>query len=320
MSGSVAVPDVSVVMGVYNGRNSIDRTISSVLSQSGISFEFIVVDDGSTDGSSAILRKYEACDNRVRVLRQSNQGLTRALVAGCGLARGRYIARQDCGDVSLQGRLAELASCLDANPDTLMVSCGTRFLGPLGEELFTVNQSSEVLMRGLLASDPEALRGPSHHGSTMFRRDAYEKVGGYRSEFRVAQDLDLWTRLAEVGRCVAIDATLYEARLEAGSISAARREEQVEATRVIADCIRQRRNGASDLVVLEKWLQTSRRQAPRRKRSKASTDASFYYFIGSILQDRQPAASRNYFQRALLASPFHVRSLAKLVLSIVRMK
>src|SRR5262245_61573626 len=94
-------PDVSVVMSVYNGADKLGETIDSILSQDGISLEFIVVNDGSNDESEGFLNNCAKRDPRIRVLHQENQGLTRALINGCALARGEYIARQDAGgDIS----------------------------------------------------------------------------------------------------------------------------------------------------------------------------------------------------------------------------
>jgi glycosyltransferase involved in cell wall biosynthesis len=83
-----SLPDISVVMGVYNGADRLRETMESVLSQEGVSLEFIVIDDGSTDGSALVLDNYACHDARVRILHQENQGLTRALIKGCEAARG----------------------------------------------------------------------------------------------------------------------------------------------------------------------------------------------------------------------------------------
>jgi glycosyltransferase involved in cell wall biosynthesis len=91
-------PDVSVVMSVYNDATYLCGAVESILIQEGVSFEFIIIDDGSTDGSGQILDEYAAKDSRIRVVRQQNRGLTRALIAGCAMARGKYIARQDSDD------------------------------------------------------------------------------------------------------------------------------------------------------------------------------------------------------------------------------
>ncbi len=99
-------PDVSVVMSAYNGSRDLAKSVDSILCQEGVNFEFIIVNDGSTDESPRLLEQYAAKDARVRVIHQENRGLTKALIRGCAEARGEFIARQDVGDLSLPGRLA----------------------------------------------------------------------------------------------------------------------------------------------------------------------------------------------------------------------
>ena len=103
------IPKVSVVMSVYNGAEHLAETLDSVLQQEDCDFEFIVVNDGSTDSTASILDEYARRDPRLRIIHQSNTGLTQALINGCHQARGEYIARQDAGDVSLSSRLSILA-------------------------------------------------------------------------------------------------------------------------------------------------------------------------------------------------------------------
>ena len=92
---------LSVVMAVYNGAAKLARTLDSIAAQTMPDYECIVVDDGSTDDTSAILAQRAANDARIRVIRQENQGLTRALIAGCAAARADLIARLDWGDASM---------------------------------------------------------------------------------------------------------------------------------------------------------------------------------------------------------------------------
>jgi glycosyltransferase involved in cell wall biosynthesis len=108
---------MSVVMSVYNGVNRLHETMESILSQEGVSLEFIVIDDGSKDGSDVVLDNYARHDARVRIVHQENQGLTRALIRGCEAARGKYIARQDAGDISLPNRLRLQKAVLDQQED-----------------------------------------------------------------------------------------------------------------------------------------------------------------------------------------------------------
>ncbi len=121
---------ISVVMSVYNGAPTLGATLDSILGQTERDFECIVVDDGSTDATSAILAEYSARDPRIRVIRQLNAGLTRALIAGCAEARGVYVARQDAGDLSDPRRFELQKRALDADPEIIFVSGATLFAGP----------------------------------------------------------------------------------------------------------------------------------------------------------------------------------------------
>ena len=111
---TAAIPEVSVVMAVFNGQDQLSITVDSILGQQNCDFEFIIVDDGSTDNTPGILARYARQDNRITVLSQPNQGLTKALIHGCNHATGDCIARQDCGDRSLPGRLFAQHQFLDA--------------------------------------------------------------------------------------------------------------------------------------------------------------------------------------------------------------
>ena len=293
-------PDVSVVMSVYNGASHLAATMDSILSQEGVEFEFIVVNDGSTDETGEILDDYARRDSRVRVIHQRNTGLTRALIRGCAAATGEFIARQDAGDVSLAGRLALQLDVFRNNSNVVMTSCGTRFVGPGNEFLYEVRQVGDELHRGLQHVDIDRVHGPSSHTSVMFRRETYEKVGGYRAQFNVAQDLDLWMRLAEVGMCWATPEVLCEFHLSKNSISAVRRYEQIRSAKIIVKCAAARRSGRDDSALIAKWAQQRKWNLffwwwlPRRLQ-----EAKFYYFIGSMLRHRQPKQAQLYFWRAV---------------------
>src|ERR1700741_3964339 len=132
------IPDISVVMGVYNGADHLSETIDSILAQQNVALELIVVNDGSTDESLAVLKHYENQQSRVRVITQENHGLTRSLITGCASARGRYIARQDSGDISDSHRLAVQKEALDTDSSLTFVSTWTEFCGPRLEHLYLV--------------------------------------------------------------------------------------------------------------------------------------------------------------------------------------
>ena len=302
--------DVSVVMSVYNEADGLRRTLDSVLSQVGVDLEFIVVNDGSTDESPDILKEYARKYSRLKILHQDHIGLTKALIRGCNAARGKYIARQDAGDISLPGRLQTQFDFLERHCDVVLVSCGTRFVGPEMEYLYDIIQTNGDTTDRLRTQSAANLRGPSHHGCTMFRRSVYNRVGGYRSEFYFAQDLDLWVRLCEVGEHHVIPKVLYQARIDPVDISRKHRKEQVILTQLIIECTDLRRKGLDERTILRKAERIIPKADLKRIRERR---ADAFYFIGSCMHQRDRIKARHYFTLAIKANPFHLRSWYKLI-------
>src|SRR5262245_17827114 len=112
-----SLPRVSVVMSVYNGLPLVRAAVQSILDQTLEDFEFVIVNDGSTDGTLDYLRSVEAHDSRIRVLDQANTGLTRALIRGVAEARAPLIARMDADDISAPDRLHKQVQVMDSDPD-----------------------------------------------------------------------------------------------------------------------------------------------------------------------------------------------------------
>ena len=129
------IPLVSVVLSVYNGEKYLMNAIESILDQTYPAFEFIIVNDGSTDNSPKIIDKYRKLDNRIKVLNQKNRGLIDSLNRGLALANGRYIARMDSDDISLPSKLEEQYNYLENNPD----------IGVLGTWIEMINEDGKPL-------------------------------------------------------------------------------------------------------------------------------------------------------------------------------
>lgn len=288
-------PEISVVMSVYNGAEHLEATLQSILTQEGCEFEFIVVNDGSTDASGRILDEWAARDKRLRVIHQQNTGLTKALIRGCAAARGEFIARQDVGDISLPGRLKHQAAKLREDTSCVAVSCHTEFVGPQDEFLYRVAIDENALNAGLLSTNNEDLRGPPGHGSVMMRRTAYEAVGGYREAFYFAQDIDLWTRLAERGKFAVVSALLFRVKIEAGAISGTQTVEQRRLAAIIAQLAAARRAGRDEA----SWLVQAMMIRPAAMPDKARRLARGNYFIGCCLRKRDPAKAAGYFSAAV---------------------
>lgn len=283
---------LSVVMAVYNGAAQLQATLDSILGQSEPDFELIVVDDGSTDATPSILAS--VADPRLRVISQTNTGLTRALIRGCGEARGQVIARHDAGDRSHPDRFRKQLALLDQDRALVLVSCATSYHAPRGERMYVVRADGGDVRRSLLHDGVDAIRGLTHHGSAMFRRDAYLAAGGYRAPFHFAQDLDLWVRLARIGGVGFVDEILYEARVDVGAISSTHRPEQIELAR-IALAIRDDPAREAELLAQASLIGPQRRRRTRRDVAKA------FYFIASCLRRVGDRHWRRYAMEGLRA-------------------
>ncbi len=296
-----AAPTVSVVMGVYNGARYLSAAIDSVLMQQGVAFEFIIVDDGSTDATPTILADAALRDARIRVITQANAGLTQALIRGCEQARGQYIARQDSDDLSLPGRLRQQAEMLDGDASLAFVSCWSEVMGPNDEPLITHRRpgtaaaATELLVHGR--------SGPPGHGSVMFRRDAYERVGGYRALFYYAQDGDLWLRLAMVGRINYAQQVFYRYRISPESISGKMHVNKLPYARLIDELHAARLRGEDELPILVAFTPPSRQSGGQT----SSTDATLY-FIARCLLDRRDPRARDYLRNCLRRNPLNMRA------------
>jgi glycosyltransferase involved in cell wall biosynthesis len=304
----------SFVLPVYNAALEITRTIESVLHQTDGDFELIVVDDGSRDATPQVLARCAAADARIRVITQPNAGITRALIAGCAAARGTYIARHDAGDWSDPERLAAERRLLDSNSDVTFVSCWTQFVGPEGEPLFVARGPEEAAEPADIIDigrEHGIIGGPTHHGSVVFRRDAYERVGGYRAAFYYGQDWDLWYRLAAAGKFQVAARTMYFARVDENSISSISREAQRNLARLSHQALLARSRGESDAALLAKAAAVK----PRRRRFCAR--ARGLYFIGEALRRNRDARARKYLGRAVRNCPLHVKAWIRLVQTLL---
>ena len=299
-----APPDISVVMSVYNNAATLPAALESILSQEGVALEFIVVNDGSTDGTAAILDEAAARDPRLKVVHKKNEGLTRALIDGCAQARAPWIARQDADDVSLPGRLkAQLARA--QQPDgPAMVVCAAMCQTPEGLPLYTVAlPPDEAAARKQILEQGKTL---CPHGAILMSTAAYQQVGGYRPQFYFAQDLDLVTRLAERGGIGIVSETRYAFLFTVDSISGRHHKQQETYCHLIGKSHQARQRGDSETPWLNKAAALSSRI--RARGTRPSDKFAGLYFIGCCLRRREPALAREYLARALDIRPWSPRA------------
>lgn len=189
-------PYVSVIMPVYNGAADLRRAIDTVLGQSFRDFELIVINDGSTDDSAALLNTVD--DPRVRVIHQENMGLAATLNRGMAIAKGELIARQDQDDLSHPERFARQVTYLNDNPECILLGTAAEIW--VGDEP-TDRAHDHPTEHNLLAFEL-LFNNPFVHSSVMMRLDAVRSIGGYTTDKlrQPPEDYELWSRLARKGR------------------------------------------------------------------------------------------------------------------------
>jgi glycosyltransferase involved in cell wall biosynthesis len=209
----MSVPLVTVLVTVLDGERHLRESLDSILGQTFRDFELVVVDDGSTDSTPAVLASY---GDRVTVLRNDeNLGVPRAANRGLAMARGRFVARQDADDVSDPERLERQVAFLEAHPEVALVACAYRRIDPQGR----------VTGKRPVPLDPVSIRwrllflNAFTHSSLVFRRDAVEAIGGYSDEFVYAHDYDLICKLARRGPLAALAEPMVSYRRSESSVT-----------------------------------------------------------------------------------------------------
>jgi hypothetical protein len=188
-------PSLSVVLPVYNAEEYLAEAIESILAQTYTDFEFLIIDDGSTDGSLDIINLHAREDQRIRVIARSNLGLVKTLNEGVARARGEYIARMDADDISRPERFKQQVDFLNSNPRCVVLGTSVVLIDDSGRELATWHCFlHDVSIRHALPAE-----GCIPHPTAMLRKSAVLEVGGYKEDYLAAEDYDLWHRLAQVG-------------------------------------------------------------------------------------------------------------------------
>lgn len=220
------VPTVSVVMPVYNGSDYLQESIDSILNQTYSDFEFIIIDDCSTDNTWEILKLNSQQDKRIKLFQNSeNLGLIKSLNKGINVAKGQYIARQDADDISLPTRLEQEVEVLEKQPDCILVSSNIQVIKGSNKKVI------EIMRK---ACKPELV--PWHllfynriggHSQVMYRREFVMAIGGYSELYPHIEDYELWCRLSRTGKKIIIlPEILLTYRRHGQSISAKKSKEQ----------------------------------------------------------------------------------------------
>jgi cellulose synthase/poly-beta-1,6-N-acetylglucosamine synthase-like glycosyltransferase len=210
-------------MPVRNGGDYLARAVDSILTQTFADFEFVIVDDGSTDATPERLRRYQAADSRIRVLSQNQAGLVASLNRGCAHAGAEYIARMDADDIAFPERFARQVEFLDRHPEVALVGSAVVRIDAAGRELtrnVCPTSHAEIVA---------ALRRYTcfTHPSVMLRATALAAAGGYRYAYAPAEDYDLWLRLSERYKLANLPEPLLYYRVFPDQLSVRQLDQQV---------------------------------------------------------------------------------------------
>ena len=207
-------PYVSIVMPVFNAAAYLEESVSSILHQSFDNFEFIIVNDGSSDGTAEMLRRLAKNDPRIRVYDDERKGMIPALNRGCRLARGRYIARMDADDVSFPQRIERQVEYMEQHPQIGIVGSWVaidKYGSPAG--IWRLPTSPNLLKWTLFFGVCAA------HPSVLIRRGVMERLDFYRPGALHAEDVDLWFRASSITEFGNVPEVLLKYRVWDGSTS-----------------------------------------------------------------------------------------------------
>lgn len=303
MSSSKKDPLVTVLMAVHNDGRFVGQAIGSILEQDFADFEFLILDDASSDGSDRIVQQMK--DPRIRLIaNRRNLGLTPNLNRGISLSRGRYIARMDADDRSLPGRLGKQVKFLRENPSHALVGTNYRYIDETGHPVIDrkVPESHPEVQQALERTNQFA------HSAVMLRKEALDRIGSYREVFRYAQDYDLYLRIAEKFRVHNLQEILVEWRIRLDSASVRYRPLQERFAQLARTSAEIRRTTGRDplecpgpkppdFVKLQKYFEPTLRSRLRMRNVRARSYFTWAFFFRN-LGKRYPQSTR-YFIRCL---------------------
>jgi glycosyltransferase involved in cell wall biosynthesis len=197
-------PSITVVLPVHNARPFLDESISSIVNQTLADFEIVILDDASTDGSDRLLREWEKRDSRIRLFYSKEKlGLAGSSNFVVRKANTEVVARMDADDISHPDRLRRQWEIIKNFPDVAVVGTLCDGIDASGRRV-RPRDRWRILRRSAYFPFP--------HGSTMFRKEAFDAIGGYKESFTSGEDQDFFYRMTKVGRVVTLPDVLYHYR------------------------------------------------------------------------------------------------------------
>lgn len=301
-------PDITVLMPVYNAGKYLAEAIDSVLSQTQSNFEFLIINDGSTDNTEELIRSYT--DPRIRLINQSNGGVSAALNTGLVHARGEFIARFDGDDVCYPTRLAKQYDFMQRNPEYILIGSDGDYMNEEGEFLFTYRNTGHT---------NEEIQARIHvycpfiHSSVFYRKAPVLEAGGYEVNARSFEDYFLWKQLIKKGKVCNFVEPLIKVRFNASSVTVDEKDMDPLFTQLKAKALETGRISQEEGQLL---LKSIKRLSPAKKES------SYHRMLGKkyLWNNYQPSKSRKHLRRSMRIEPFKPETYMLFLLSFLPKK
>jgi glycosyltransferase involved in cell wall biosynthesis len=206
-------------MPVYNGEAYLNEAIESVLNQTYTEFEFLIINDGSTDNTQKIIESYK--DQRIKCIYQDTAGVASALNKGISMAKGEYIWRHDADDKCLPEQLENQLNFLEVYKNYALVSTQIAFMTDRGKIAYDYKQPKDTYFNNSdfvkVERDQFNPYSPITHATVLMKKSIFDTVEVYRTDFKTSEDTDLWLRIIEHFNAAVMNYCSYFVRLNSTS-------------------------------------------------------------------------------------------------------
>ena len=296
---------ISVVMPVYNSEQFLAPAIQSILDQTYTTFEFIIVDDGSTDSTAEIIQKFAESDERIKIINGNHEGVGKAMNLGIDHAIYPWVAVMHADDIAMPQRLERQIAAAQSDPEVVIWGTGGYHINADNDVLsyFQVGPQSKKECRQLRA---DARMVQAIHPTVMLNREVLIKAGGYDSTLHVAEDVELFDRMLCYGDLVTIPENLMRYRIHGASLSMAKNAKMHE-LRLYVLARQKHRNQTGEELTYEAF----KRQHDQRPTITKLLDyrermANFYYRrAGMAYGEKQYLKTVYYLSFSLMLRPLY---------------
>jgi glycosyltransferase involved in cell wall biosynthesis len=299
---------LTVLMPAYNGEKYIGEAIESILRQTYNDFEFIIVNDGSTDRTEEVIRSYK--DPRIVLINQQNGGVSAALNTGLKAARGKYIARFDADDVCYDFRLTQQIEFMESHPDYVLAGSDADYMSENGEYLFTyrnIGHSNEEI------NDRISLYCPFVHSTVIYKKSDVLACGGYEVNAHTFEDYFLWTRLIKRGKVINFKDPMIKVRFNSSSVTVDEKDRDPEFRRLKKKALQTGEISKEEGEIILKSI---------RKLSPGKKEASYHRMLGKkyLWNNYQPLKARSHLLKAIKTEPLNRAAYLLLAISFLPRK